>query len=117
MSRVASTPVAAPGRYPTAGVAVGMTAADTSNKNSAVMVGGEMLLVHNTDSASHTYTINSTPDDKARTGDITTQTIAAGAIHVVGPFARLGWQQTDGTLHFEANDTTVKFGVVRVNGA
>lgn len=112
MPRVTLTRTNSPGPNPSAGVAVTMTAADTSNKEQFALTGREILLVHNTGASSYTYTITSVADPYGRTGDITTQSIAAGAIHTLGPFGLAGWQQTDGRLYLEASNTAVKFGVV-----
>lgn len=112
MPRVTLTKSNSPGPNPTAGVAVTMTAADTSNFEQFTLTGREVLIVHNTGGSSYTYTITSTPDPYGRTGDITTQTIAAGAIHTVGPFGLAGWQQTNGYLYLQASNTAVKFGVI-----
>ena len=112
MPRVTLTKSNSPGPNPTAGVAVTMTAADTSNLEQFTLTGREVLIVHNTGASSRTYTITSTPDPYGRTGDITTQTIAAGAIHTVGPFGLAGWQQTTGHLFLQASHAEVKFGVI-----
>lgn len=101
-----------PGPNPTAGVAVTMTAADTTNKEQLALTGREVLIVHNTGASSRTYTVTSVADPYGRTGDITAQTILAGAIHTVGPFGLLGWQQTGGYLYVEASHAEVKFGVI-----
>lgn len=114
MPRVTLTKTNSPGPYPTAGVAVTMTAADTVNKEQFALTGREIVLVHNTGASSRTYTITSIADKQGRTGDITTQTIAAGAIHVLGPFGLEGWQQTDGNLYIEANNTEVKWGIINL---
>jgi hypothetical protein len=112
MPRVTLTRSNSPGPNPTAGVAVTMTAADTVNKEQFALTGREILIIHNTGASSRTYTITSVADPFGRLGDITAQTIAAGAIHTVGPFGLAGWQQTGGYLYIEANNAEVKFGVI-----
>ena len=112
MPRVTLTRSNSPGPNPTAGVAVTMTAADTVNKEQFALTGREVLIIHNTGASSRTYTITSVADPFGRLGDITAQTIAAGAIHTVGPFGLAGWQQTGGFLYIEANNAEVKFGVI-----
>lgn len=112
MPRVTLTRSNSPGPNPTAGVAVTMTAADTVNKEQIALTGREIVIIHNTGESSRTYTITSVADPYGRLGDITAQTIAAGAIHTVGPFGLLGWQQTGGFLYLEASNAEVKFGVI-----
>lgn len=112
MARQTLTKTTSPSPNPTAGVAVTMTAADTTNHEQIALTGREVLLIQNTGASSHTYTITSVADPYGRTGDISTQTIAAGAIHVLGPFGLQGWQQTNGFLYLQANDAEVKYGVI-----
>lgn len=112
MPRVTLTRTNSPGPNPAAGVAVTMTAADTVNKEQFALTGREILIVHNTGASSRTYTITSVADPFGRLGDITAQTIAAGAIHTIGPFSLAGWQQTGGYLYLEASNAEVKFGVI-----
>lgn len=112
MPRQTLTKSNSPGPNPTAGVVVTMTAADTTNKEQFALTGREVLIIQNTGASSYTYTITSVADPYGRLGDITTQSIAAGAIHTVGPFGLAGWQQTGGYLYLEASNTAVKFGVV-----
>ena len=112
MPRVTLTRSNSPGPNPTAGVVVTMTAADTVNKEQFALTGREIVIIHNTGASSRTYTITSVADPYGRLGDITAQTIAAGAIHTVGPFGLLGWQQTGGFLYLEASNAEVKFGVI-----
>jgi len=112
MARQTLTKSNSPGPNPTAGVVVTMTAADTTNKEQFALTGREVLIIQNTGASSYTYTITSVADPYGRLGDITTQSIAAGAIHTVGPFGLAGWQQTGGYLYLEASNTAIKFGVV-----
>jgi hypothetical protein len=115
MPRVDLTVTSGTTRYPTAGVAVTMTAADTTNKERFVLTGREILVIQNTGAGAHTYTITSTADPQGRTSDISAQSIAAGAIHMLGPLDLPGWAQTSGQyLHIEANHTEVKWGVYRM---
>ena len=62
MARVTLTKSSSPGPNPTAGVAVTMTAADTTNFEQFTLTGREVLIVHNTGGSSYTYTITSTAD-------------------------------------------------------
>jgi len=110
--RTILTKSTAPGGYAAAGVAVTMTAADVSVQNRFVATGKELVVAHNTDSGAHTVTITSSTDPRGRSGTISAESIAAGAIRVYGPFPLLGWVQTTGYVHLEANSALVKFGVV-----
>jgi len=112
MARQTLTKTTSPGPNPAAGVAVTMTAVDTTNHEQVALTGRELILIHNTGGSSYTYTITSVADPYGRTGHITTQTIAAGAIHVLGPLSLEGWRQTDGMLYLEASNTAVKIGVI-----
>lgn len=114
MSRVAVTETTVPASYSDAGTLVVYTAADTSLKNSVALNGDEVVLATNTGIADHTVTINSAPDPKGRTKDITTETIHAGDTHVYQRFPQTGYRQTDGTLHLEASDASVKFAVLKL---
>lgn len=116
MARQTLTKTASPNPNPTAGVAVTMTAADTTNFEQFAWSGRDILLIQNTGGSSYTYTITSIADPFGRTGNITTQSIAAGAIHVLGPLSLEGWRQTDGMLYLEASNTAVKVGVITVAG-
>lgn len=114
MARTRLTKTAAPGSFPTAGVAVTMTAADIVNKNDFVLGGNDLLIALNTHASDPaTVTINSFADSHGRTKDITADSIAAGAMHVYGPFReREGWEQAGGVLHLEASAADIKFGVI-----
>lgn len=114
MARVLLTPTVAPGQYPLAGVAVTETAADTTNFDMFVSTGKELLVAHNTDASSHTVTINSVADDKGRTGDITAESIAAGAIRIYGPFAKSYWAQSNGNINCQSNSALVFFSVIQL---
>ncbi len=112
MPRSTLTRTNSPGPNPSAGVAVTMTAANTTDFNQLALTGREVVLIHNTGASTRTYTITSVADPFGRTGDITAQSIAAGAIHTLGPFGLLGWQQTGGYLYLEASHAEVKIGVI-----
>jgi len=51
-------------------------------------------------------------DQQGRTGDITTYSLAAGAIVALGPFQTEGWRQSDGNLYAVASHIDVKFSVL-----
>lgn len=116
MARQTLTKTTAPGPNPSAGVAVTMTAADTTDKEQFVWTGSEILIIHNTDSGSQTWTLTSVADPYGRVGHITSETIAAGAIRVVDCLSSLGWRQTNGFVYLEASDPAVEFGVITTAG-
>lgn len=113
MARTTLTPQDAPGSYAAAGLALSQVVADVSNGNDFVMSGKDLLIAQNTDSAAHTVTIASVADQLGRLGSITAESIAAGAIHVFGPFQPTGWSNA-GKLQINASDATVKFSILRV---
>jgi hypothetical protein len=100
--------------YPTAGTNLTLTAADASNQNSTPFTGREIIFAINTHaSTGYTATITSATDSHSRTGTIAAEAIAAGEIHMFGPFKADGWMQTGGVLYFDANNDSVKFFVVQ----
>lgn len=110
------TPV---GPYPSGGAVspgaldLTMTAADTSNHNEAVFSGRDLLIVQNTDSASHNLTITSAPDEHGRTSDIATYAVGAGKISVFSfRNGAAGWQQADGHIYFQADSALIFFAVL-----
>lgn len=113
------TPV---GPYPSGGAVspggldLTMTAADTSNHNEAIFSGRDLLIVHNTDSASHNLTITSAPDEHGRTSDIASYAIAAGVISVFSfRNGAAGWQQSDGHIYFQGDSAMLFFAVLAEN--
>ncbi len=114
MARTLLTATVAPGQYPAAGVAATEAASDVANGNMFVSTGKELLVARNTDVSTHHVTVNSVADDKGRTGDITSEAIAAGAIRVYGPFAKSYWAQSNGNINCSADDATVKFTVIQL---
>lgn len=116
MARQDVAVTAGTGPNPTTGAVLTLTAADTVNKEQIALTGKEVIIVQNTGGVGYTYTVTSAADPYGRTLDITAAAIAAGAIHVLGPFSGLtGWiQPADGKLYFEASNVAVKFGVYRL---
>lgn len=94
------------------------TAANTTDKESAAITGGELLLIHNTHATNpYTVTINSTADALNRTGDINAYSVPATRIAMVGPFQQLGWGQSGADankLFFEAENTAIKYAWLKV---
>lgn len=116
MARTALTKTTIPSPYAGAGVAITMTAADTSNQNSFPLTGREIVIAWNSGATSRTVTVTSVDDRYGRQENISAEAIAAGAIRVYGVGLALeGWQQTDGNLYLEASNAEVKFGVLKLN--
>lgn len=112
MARTTLTKSDAPGSYPTAGVTVTFTAADTTNGNQFKMTANDLLLVRAV-GASGTFTITTVANERGRTGNITTEAIADGAFKVLGPFKETrGWRQTDGYLYVTGSAAEVLFAVI-----
>lgn len=112
MARQTLTKTTVPGPNPTAGAAVTMTAADTTNKEQFAVSDGDVILVQNTGGSTYTYTVKSVADPiYGRTGDVNAVSIAAGAIHAVRVGVE-GWRQTDGYVYLEANNAAVKWGIL-----
>lgn len=113
MPRTALTKTVNPGGYSVTGRILTMAAADATNKNSFTASNRDVVFAHNTGGSSATVTINSTPDNLGRLGDVNAQTLLAGEYRVFGPLSKHGWVQSDGaTVHLEASSTAVKFGVL-----
>ena len=112
MARVAVTKTTAPGAYAGTSTAITMENGNTGDGLFFQLTGKEVLLIQNTNVGSQTWTATSVNDPYGRTEDITTESIAAGAIRVFGPIHLIGWQQSNGQFYFTASSTDVKFGVV-----
>lgn len=114
MARTALTPVVAPGTLAAAGLAAAFTAADVANGNKFASSGNELLIAYNSNASStaHAVTISSVADPYGRLGDITSESIAAGAYRIYGPFKKNGWVQSDGSINVSADHAEVKFLVV-----
>lgn len=118
MPRVDCPKTIAPGPYPASsftGQAVTMTASDTGVFNSFRPTARDILLVYG-GAAGGTYTIQSAPDPQLRSGDLTTLTIAAYAIHSYVFNQLLGWLQADGTIWLKGSAVGILFGVVTYPG-
>lgn len=97
--------------WPTAGTLVTFTAANPTDKEQFPLTGKEIVIARNSGASSRTITITSVAYN-GRTGNITAESIAAGAVRVFGPFDINGWRQTDGNLYLEANHAEVLFAVL-----
>ena len=114
MARQAVTVVSGTSKYPTAAVLLTQTAADATNFEYITLAGNEVLIVWNSGATGRTFTITSLADSHNRTGDITTQAIAADEHFAFGPLGLDGWRQTNGQLYFQASHAEVKWMVYRL---
>lgn len=116
MARSTLVKTAAPGPYPTAGVAVTYAAVNVSDGSQFVMTGEELLLVKNSHATDpQTVTISSVACSHGRTKDITTESIVAGAIHMFGPFTRKeGWAQSNNMLYVQGSTTDILLAVIQL---
>src|SRR4051794_12132050 len=112
MARTTLTKTTAPGAYAAAGVPIVMTAADVANGNQFVGSGRDLVVAYNSGASGHTVTVSSANDPQQRKGDITAETIAAGAIRIYGPLPVSGWIQSDGYIYIAANHAEVLFGIL-----
>ena len=116
MARTSVTKSTLQGPYPTLPVTANLldlafAAADVSNKNQFPGAGDDILLVWNTGESTYTVTFTSVADDKKRTGDVTTYSVAASVIAAFR-FKDAGWKQSDGMIYVEASNVAVKFAVM-----
>jgi len=115
MPRITHTAQAGTGAYPTALTALTFTAADTDDFEQTAHTGKELIVVQNSDGAvAYDFTLTSAASAvTGRSGTIVVE-LAAGAIHVAGPFGLDGWRQSDGMLYFAGENAAILFAVVRI---
>lgn len=85
------------------------TAADAVNFNSFTATGRDILLVFNSDSSTHHFTIHSAPDTSGRIADVVSYPVLAGAHAEVIISASSLFTQTDGTVWVDADSALMKF--------
>jgi hypothetical protein len=81
-----------------------------------VCTGRELLLVQNTTAGALTITVTSTPDDKGRSGDITSYSVGANGFSVipVGLTTSAGFRSSAGTIRITCSAITLKVAVLRL---
>lgn len=91
------------------------TACDTVNGNSYTAVGSEILLVQNTDSSTHTFTVTSVADPYGRTdSSLTTYTVAVSPAIVGVQMKQLqGWVGPGNAIGLTCSSALLKFAVLR----
>ena len=92
-------------------------ASDPANGDQFQILGTEILLVQNTDSVAHTFSVNSTPDRIGRVADLQGYSVPAGSVVALQFSVLDGWVQSDqfgyGNVYLQSDDPTLKFCVVR----
>lgn len=104
------------------GLAITYTACDNVNGNSYTMTGREVLLVRNTDTASHTFTVTPTTDQWGGTNtSLTSYSLAAtgsaGADSAVQMKFSQGWATgaSSNTINLTCSSALIKYAVVQFN--
>lgn len=90
-------------------------AAGSTGTDTFACTGRQILLAYNSDGATpYTVTISSVEDEKGRSEDITTYSLAAGeyAVFGVGLTNSPGWKQTNGTIIVDVENAAVKWAVL-----
>lgn len=102
------------GPYDDALTAITWEAADVGSGNEFTLTGNEIILVRNTDASAHNVTLTSVADPFGRTGDISSESIAADEYKAFKATEIQGWRQSDGKFYLSADDTTVEFAILKL---
>jgi len=89
-------------------------AGDDVNGNMTPATGRELIFAQNTDVGAQTITVDGAALGDGRDGAITDYSLAADDIAVFKGYPQSAYRQTDGMIHINVSDTTVKLCVVRV---
>lgn len=119
MGRATVTRTSPLGPFPTLPVSanaldLAYTAADITNFNQILLDGPGYVIAQNTGAIDYTVTITSAPDEKGRSGDITTYTISADDVMVFKIDQTKGWLQSDGYLYLQASNAAVRLAFIRI---
>jgi hypothetical protein len=101
----------------TAGSADVVFTAGSTDGDTFVCTGREILIAYNSDGANpYTITITSVDNDKGRSEDITTYSLAAGDYVAlgVGLTNAKGWKSTAGTIAVDVENAAIKWMVLRL---
>lgn len=104
----------AKGSKRSSGIALTFLTGDPTNQHQILHVGRPvMLLARNSGGAPYTVTVDSTPDiHSGRTGDISTESVAAGATRVFGPFDANGWAYPTGYIHVDVENAALLLAAI-----
>ena len=121
MVRLALTAQQLIGRYPVTPLTAGsadfvwtLSGADFADGFSLPFTGKEIILFRNDNVGVVTVTLNSTVDDKNRTGDITAYSLGIGDYVALGPFPKDGWHQADGKMYGAASVANISIAVLKL---
>jgi|SRR5579863_2461194 len=89
----------------------GIWSSDPINGNYFVPTGNEILLVWNTDTVAHDFTMVSVPDHLGR-GDDLVYSVDAGAIAAWQLSILEGWVQPDGQVYLNPSNAHILFAVL-----
>lgn len=91
-------------------------AADTTNQNYFPLGTGKYLIlarnVHAT--TPYTITLTSSVDERKRTGNISTYSLAAGKVAAFMVDQQVGWIQSDGGFYLEGSNASIEFCILRL---
>lgn len=78
--------------------------------------GRDVIIAFNSGASPYTVTITSQADEKGRTKDITTYSLAAGdyAVFGVGLTNSAGWKDANGNINVTVSNVAVKWAVLRL---
>jgi hypothetical protein len=83
------------------------------NPATGTTIGGDIILVWNTDTNPHNLTITSQPDVAGRVGDITTYVVGAGVISAFRLSQVVGWTNISGAVTLSADSPLVKIAIIQ----
>jgi hypothetical protein len=98
-------------------LSVTFTACDATNGNSFFATGQEILLVQNTDTVTHTFTVSSAPDSLGREDTSLTGysvPVSPGIVAVQMKYLT-GWIQAGQLIDTTCSSNLLKFAVIRTN--
>lgn len=91
-------------------------AMDAANGNSFPATGQEIIIVQNTDSSAHTFTVSSVADNLGRVdSSLSSYSVGASGIVVIQMKQLAGWLQVNGNVNLAASSNMLKISVVRLN--
>lgn len=112
------TPIGPYPSLPVAALAAHLTwqASDVANLNQFPLSSGKyVILMRNVHASSaFTWTLTSATDERRRTGDISTYSLAAGAQSAFLLDNYVGWLQSDGMMYLNGSDANIQFCILRL---
>lgn len=98
-------------------LAMTLTACDATNGNSFISTGREVIVVQNTDTSSHTFTVTSVADSLGRTDtSLTNYSVAASSLAVIQFKYQTGWIQSGSqVVDTTCSSNLLKFAILQYN--